>query len=241
MVDKSETAPLIENLRNVLLRALVVRPPDMERVYKSSINGVTGVPAIDGLLPYVDAEGVRDIIEARLLFLGRVRHAMQEPTSNSGRGRKGKAEAAGKNLCDAAQSLRELGSDGLAQALEQLASLVKARAHVSFINVWQLSSHEIVSGTRLLSEHTPHQLSAYYPSLRGKPSYRAELIRFVCQPLQTTAPPALVAALLKDVLGIPCRHDDVQQARGHQAQSTRNSRAGSDEASLNEALGKWRG
>jgi len=240
MRDKSETIQAIERLRKLLLPALCCAPPqDMQVRYRSAHDAITGIPAIDDLLPQVDAEDAREVIEARLCFLDHVQQAIQEPTGASGRGRKKKADAAGNDLRDAAQSLRELGSEGLALVLEQLAGLVAARAHVSIIDVTHLSSSEIVPGTRLLAEHLPRQLSAYFSSKRGTGSRRAELIRFVCQRLQSTAPPTLVAALLIDVLGIECRHDDVQQARGHQANSIRESRDSSAETDLNAALGKW--
>lgn len=240
MNDKSETLQAIARLQMVLWDALQFVPPaDAERVYKSAQDGVTGVTAIDDLLTHVDAEDGRANIEARWLFLGNVRDAMHELVGASGRGRKGKADTAGKNLRDAALSLRELGSDGLAQALEQLAYLVAARAHVSVIEVAQLSSQEIVPGTRLLARHTPHQYSAYFTSKRGTSSHRAELIRFVCHHLQASTPPTLIAALLTGALEVQCTHADVQQARGHQAQSIRDARASSSEAGLNTLLGKW--
>jgi len=230
MGDKSETIQAVDRLCMTLAVALQAVWPhdDIQGIYDSALNAVTGIPAIDALLPHVDAKDPPGTIEMRWFFLQRVQHAMLEPTgAHSGRGRKGDADAAGKHLRDAAKSLRELGSDGLALALEQLADLVAARAHVSVINVSQLSSREIVPGTRLLAGHAPHQLSAYYTSRRGRTSHRAELIRFVCWHLQATTPPTLVAALLSDVLGIKCKHDDVQQARGRQAQSIRDSRASS--------------
>jgi len=241
MGDKSETIQAIERLRQLLLPALCCAPPqDVQAVYKSAHEALTGISAIDALLPYVDAEDAREVIEARLLFLNHVQQAMHEPSGASGRGRKKKADAAGKDLRDAAQTLRELGSDGLAQALEQLAGLVAARAHVSIIDVAHLSSREIVPGTRLFARHVPHQLSAYFSSKGGAGVHRAELIRFVCHRLQHSTPPTLIATVLRDVLNIPSTHADVQQARGRQAQSIRESRASSGEADLNAVLRKWR-
>jgi len=238
MTDKNEILQAIESLRMLMLPALCVSPPDKQRVYDSALQAKSGLPAIDDLLPHVDAGDDREVIEVRLFFLGHVQQAMQEPTGASGRGRKEKAAAAGKNLDAAAQSLRELGSDGLAQALDQLAALVAARAHVSVIDVSQLSSREVVPGTRLLAWHTPHQLSAYFSSKHGTGKHRAELIRFVSQRLRASTPPTLIAALLRDVMGMPCTHADVQQARGRQAQSIRESRASSDAVDLNAALRK---
>jgi len=236
MRDNHATLQAIERLQAALWAGLQPWADEAP-----ALAATCGIGAIDALLPHVEADGSRAIIEARWRFLGNVRDAMQEPPAASGRGRKAKAEAVAQHLRDAAAGLQELGSDGLAKALVQLAALTEARAHVSRIDVLQLSSSEIVPGMRLRATHRPQQLSAYYPNKRGAASHRAELIRFVCHGLQESAPPALVATLLCNVLGIdPCTHADVQQARGSQARSIRESRAGSAEAKSNAALRDWR-
>ncbi|MCK9365901.1 MAG: hypothetical protein M0P72_01965 [Metallibacterium scheffleri] len=184
-----------------------------------ALAATSGIAAIDALLPYVGADTPREIITARWRFLGRLWDAMHEPAGTGGRGRKDKAKATAQHLRDAAAGFQELGSDGLAKALVQLAALTEARARVSMIDVAQLSSREIVPGTRLLATHRPKQLSAYYTNKRGAASHRAELIRFVCHALQATTPPALVASLMRDVLGINCASADVHQALAQQGKS----------------------
>lgn len=226
MSDKPAILEAIESLRGTLWAALATVGPQADEAHARACEATTDIPAIDALLPYVDAATPhadadtptpREIIGARWQFLGQLWDAMHEPATDSGgRGRKAKAKAAAQHLRDAAADLQALGSDGLGKALVQLAALTEARAHVSVIDVERLSSREIVPGTRLLATHRPLFLSAYNANKGGASSHRAELIRFVCSGLKKSTPPAKVAKLIADLVGIECGRDDVHQALGRQ-------------------------
>ena len=205
---KSDSLQAIERLHDALTAGLQYAA-DLQ----AAISATSGIPAIDALLSYAGAECTRDTIVARWNFIARLQNAIREPAGLTGRGRKARAQAAAKNLRDAAAGLQELGSNGLAQALVQLAKLVEARAHISIIEVQRLSSDEIVPGTRMLATHRPHLESAHYTNQRGAASHRAEIIRAVCSALAKDTPPSPIAALVRDVLNIPCTHADVQSKR----------------------------
>ena len=221
MSDKSAKQEAIERLLETLVQALTPFGDEA-----AALAALSGIPAIDALLPYADAvkPTPREIIAARWRFLDCLRDAMDEPQRDSGgRGRKAKAKAAAKHLRAAAAGLQALDNDGVAKALLELAVLTEFWAHGSVIDVERLSSNPVegtrlpVKGTRLLATHRPLLLSADYANKRGASSHRADLIRSVCSRLQAATPPALVASLMRDVLGIKCTHADVQQARGRQA------------------------
>lgn len=234
-----ETHAAIVRARDALMKLAygTTAGADQTKLDAVALDALTGVTAVDELLPFVDADSPSDIFRLRWEFLDRLLKAGDEPPDGNHvrRGRPGKATQAADHLREAASLLAELDNNPLSTALIQLANVVQARAATSEITA-VMKTEGIAVGTQVLARYRMRHGSTSHTGAGGKSAQKTEIVRFIAWPLSNNAPAEAIARLLSDVLGITCSRRDVEQAR--QQVKPKNSRQEqSPEAVLQAAMG----
>lgn len=210
---------------------------DQAKLDAAALEAQTGLPVIDELLLYVDADSPIDVFRQRWEFLDRLLKAGDEPLDGDHvrRGRPGKAAKAADHLREAASLLSELDNEPLATALIELAGRVQARAATSEITA-VIKTEGIAPGTQVLTRYRMRHGSTMHTGAGGKSVQKTEMVRFIVRPLNGSAPAEAIATLLSDVLGVTCSRRDVEQARQQMKPKSADYEE-SPEAALQAAMG----